>query len=84
MVYVKGDLGSGKTEAIIRAAIQVARGGGKVLILCTNGQLVTPCRQRLGEDDSDAVVVETLHSGSRGSARSGFAHVGTARQPSPL
>ena len=65
MVYLSGDPGSGKTECIIQLAIRLAAGGAKVLILCPTGQLVTAYLQRLGEDEEDCIVVETIHSGFR-------------------
>ena len=61
----------------------MARGGGKILILCPTGQLVTAYRQRLGEDDSDAVVVETLDPGfhiARDADMSTFAAPGNLRR----
>ena len=63
MVHQSGDPGSGKMEAIIQLAFRLAKGGAKVLILCPTGQLVTAYQERLGEDDEDSIVVETIHSG---------------------
>ena len=65
MVYLSGDPGSGKTECIIQLAILLAAGAARVLILCPTGQLVTAYLERLGEDEEDSIVVETIHSGFR-------------------
>ena len=55
MLYLCGDPGSGKTEAIVQLALRIARGHGKVLVLCPTGQLVAGYMERFCDDDRDAI-----------------------------
>ena len=59
-LFLSGEPGSGKTEAIIYAAARAAQTGGKVLIGCPTGSLVSTYRDRL--PGTDSIVIETIHS----------------------
>lgn len=59
-LFLSGEPGSGKTEVILYAADQTAKTGGKVLIGCPTGSLVSTYRDRL--PGSDSIAIETIHS----------------------
>ena len=62
-IYVSGEPGSGKSEAIVYAAAEAARRGAHVLIGCPLGVQVSAYRDRLPADDK--IVCETIHSAWR-------------------
>ena len=61
-MHVSGEPGAGKTEAVLYAAVQTAVGGGRVMVACPTGALVTTYRERL-PPTCDKVTVDTIHAG---------------------
>ena len=59
-VYINGEPGSGKSEAVTYAAVEAASKGANVLIGCPTGVLVSSYRDRL--PCNERITVETIHS----------------------
>ena len=78
-VFARGEPGAGKSEAIAYAAQEAAERGGRVLIGCPTGVLVSAYRDRLPQ--SDRITAETIHSAWRISRK---ADAGTHNPPSRL
>ena len=78
-IYVKGEPGAGKSEAIVYAAAEAAKRGAHVLIGCPLGVQVSAYRDRLPADEK--IVCETIHSAWRVSRK---ADAATYNPPSRL
>ena len=59
-ICLGGDLGTGKSEVLVHAAIDAANNGAKVLMMCPTGTLVHAYRERLPAHEN--ITIETIHS----------------------